>query len=97
MKLRKKLLGWGKNMGRKYKKKLPRRPPKRIPKVFQCPNCGRKAVRVEINKHEGKATISCGNCKISITIKIPSIFDTVDAYGKFVDLYYEGKIEVKSE
>ncbi len=82
-------------MGRKYKKKLPRRPPKRIPKVFQCPHCGRRAVRVEINKKEGKAHISCGNCKIGVEIDIPAVFDAVDAYGKFVDMYYEGKIEVK--
>ncbi|RLE55515.1 MAG: transcription elongation factor [Candidatus Methanomethylicota archaeon] len=84
-------------MGRKYKKKLPLRPPKRIPTVFQCPRCGRKAVRVELEKDSGKARVSCGSCKIYAEIEIPPICGAVDAYGKFVDLYYEGKLEEEKE
>ncbi|MEM0084976.1 MAG: hypothetical protein QW743_05955 [Candidatus Methanomethylicia archaeon] len=79
-------------MGKKYKKKLPLRPPKRIPKIFQCPNCGKKSIKIEINEEEGKAKITCGNCKINAEIMIPSIFTDVDVYGKFIDMYYSGEL-----
>jgi transcription elongation factor Elf1 len=81
-------------MGKKYKKKLPIKPPKKIPTVFQCPNCGKKSVNVEIDENRGEATITCGNCGINVKIEIPSIFTAVDAYGRFIDLYYSGGIKV---
>lgn len=82
-------------MGRKYKKKIPSRLPKKIPTVFQCPSCGKKAVRVEIDRENNIANVSCGSCKISVEIKIPPICNEVDAYGKFVDMVYSGEIIVE--
>ncbi|MCS7097171.1 MAG: hypothetical protein NZ926_01675 [Candidatus Methanomethylicia archaeon] len=78
-------------MGKKYKKKLPIRPPKKIPTVFQCPNCGKRSIKIDINENEGKARIGCGNCKVNMEINIPSIFTSVDAYGRFLDVYYSSR------
>ena len=82
-------------MGKKYKKKLPIKPPKRIPTVFQCPNCGKKAVKVVFNKEKDEALVSCGNCKIQMKIHVAPIFEAVDVYGKFIDAYYNGKIKLE--
>ena len=83
-------------MGKKYRKKLPVRPPKKIPSIFPCPNCGKKAVKVFYDRGEGEAVVSCGNCKIYVKIKVSPIFSAVDIYGRFVDLFYEGKVETGS-
>ncbi len=87
-------------MGRRRKRTLkPRRPKKTIPKVFQCPNCGTLSLTVNIKEEEGvhQADIKCGSCKLHARIEVPPIFQPVDAYGKFLDLFSKGEIEVEFE
>lgn len=79
--------------GRKRRRKILKRPPKRIPKVFSCPHCDTRSVTVELDRKRGVAIVQCGNCGLKVEIKIPEVFEEVHAFNKFVDLYYEGKIE----
>jgi transcription elongation factor Elf1 len=73
-------------MGRRRRKTTPRRPIRTIPSIFNCPRCGRNAVRVELNKNIGQATIHCGNCDVQATIGITPLTEPVDVYGEFVDI-----------
>lgn len=87
-------------MGRrrkKYKKVI--RKVRRIPSVFQCPNCGSRSLTIEFNKgldEEGRkiAIIKCGNCGLRAEMHVPEIYETVDVYGKFIDKFTEGAIEI---
>ena len=65
-----------------------------LPKVFTCPVCGTASVAVKIRMGpSGRvAHVMCGRCGISATIHIAPVQKEVDAYCKFVDMYYEGKI-----
>ncbi|MCY0883723.1 MAG: transcription elongation factor [Acidianus infernus] len=81
-------------MGGKRKKRTKIIKPKpKLPKTFECPRCGRIAISVEIKN--GIAHIKCGNCGLSADIEVPPIFDEANAYGKFIDLYLDGKLEIK--
>lgn len=84
-------------MGRRRKRRKiqPRKPLRTLPKIFQCPNCGVKAVTIEMDKNTKKATIKCGSCKLYTELEIPTAFHEVDIYAKFLDLFYEGKLEYK--
>ncbi|MEM3585714.1 MAG: transcription elongation factor 1 family protein [Candidatus Jordarchaeaceae archaeon] len=83
-------------MGRRRRKKVQKKPERRIPTVFTCPNCGEDSVKVEINKNEGYAVVGCGNpeCGLKKNVKIGKLTEPVDAYSEFVDAFYE---EEKSE
>lgn len=83
-------------MGRRRRKTTPRRPIRTIPSIFNCPRCGRNAVRVELNKNKGKATIHCGNCDIQATVAITPLTEPVDVYGEFVDICAEQSLSAKS-
>lgn len=82
-------------MGRRRKRRKIqiRRPLRTLPKIFQCPNCGVKAVTIELYKDTKRATIRCGNCKLYTELEVPSAFHEVDVYAKFLDLFYEGSLE----
>ncbi|HIQ03821.1 MAG TPA: hypothetical protein EYH40_05335 [Desulfurococcales archaeon] len=83
-------------MGRrrkKYKKIVKR--VRKIPSIFQCPHCGRISLTVEINKERTKAIIQCGSCGLQSELEIAPIFQPVDVYGKFIDMYHSGVAEVK--
>ena len=79
---------------RKRKQQLLRPKPK-IPNTFECPRCGKVAITVEIKN--GIAKIKCGNCGLEDQFEVPPIFDEANAYGKFIDRYFEGKIEIKEK
>ncbi|MHA1208772.1 MAG: hypothetical protein ACTSRF_06010 [Candidatus Freyarchaeota archaeon] len=49
-------------MGRRRRRKVLRRPERKIPTIFTCPSCGEESVKVEINKNEGYAIVGCGAC-----------------------------------
>ncbi|MFB0560580.1 MAG: transcription elongation factor 1 family protein [Candidatus Lokiarchaeia archaeon] len=76
-------------MGRRRRRKVQRRPEKRIPTVFTCPSCGEDSVKVEINKHEGYAVVGCGECGLNKRVKVSKLTEPVDAYSEFVDSFYE--------
>ncbi|ARM75874.1 transcription elongation factor [Acidianus manzaensis] len=81
-------------MGGKRKKRTKIIKPKpKLPKTFECPRCGRIAISIEIK--EGIAKIKCGNCGLYTEIEVPPVYDEANAYGKFIDLYLDGKLDIK--
>ncbi|MHC1591861.1 MAG: transcription elongation factor [Candidatus Helarchaeales archaeon] len=83
-------------MGRRRRQKVQVRPRKKLPKIFDCPKCGKNSITIEINKPStlegrGVAIITCGHpdCKLQDSVEITFISDPVDAYGDFIDRYYE--------
>ncbi|MCK4568499.1 MAG: hypothetical protein KAU48_14425, partial [Candidatus Thorarchaeota archaeon] len=55
-------------MGRRRRQKVRRRPQKRIPDVYPCPDCGNTAIKIQIYRDNGMATVKCGSCSIEMTI-----------------------------
>lgn len=80
---------------RKRRKIKLRKPVRTLPKIFQCPNCGVKALTIELDKNTMKATVKCGSCKLHAELEVPTAFHEVDVYAKFLDLFYEGNLEYK--
>lgn len=75
-------------MGRRKRKQQTYRRVKRLPKIFTCPNCGEKSVKVEDIKKSAIATVKCGNCSLEKEVLVNSISEPVDAFGDFIDIYY---------
>ncbi len=87
-------------MGRRRRKKARKiiRVKRTLPKVFQCPNCGIRAMTIEfVEKGQPgssrEAIVKCGQCKLYAKIEVPYAFHEVDAYSRFLDLFHEGKVE----
>jgi len=84
---------------KKYKRVVKREV--KVPTVFQCPRCGAKTLSVRFEKTDTpgfkKAVISCGTCGLYAEYPqpVPEIWEPVDVYAKFIDLYLEGKITVE--
>lgn len=77
-------------MGRRRRQKVRRRPQKRIPDVYPCPDCGNTAIKIQIYRDNGMATVKCGSCSIEMTIdEVNSLTESVDIYGSFIDKFYE--------
>lgn len=76
-------------MGRRKRKQASPKRVKRVPKIFTCPDCGEKSVKVtNINKKGAFATVKCGHCGITKEVLINSISEPVDAFGDFIDIFY---------
>ncbi len=76
-------------MGRRKRKQVSPKRVKRVPKIFTCPDCGEKSVKVtDIKKKGAFATVKCGNCGITKEVLVNSISEPVDAFGDFIDIYY---------
>ncbi|MEZ0393453.1 MAG: hypothetical protein ABWK00_00165 [Desulfurococcaceae archaeon] len=78
---------------------IPRRP-RRIQTVFRCPSCGYKTLTVRFNKGEGggkKAYVVCGTCGLYAELpgEFPELYQPVDIYARFIDLFESGAIEVE--
>jgi transcription elongation factor Elf1 len=80
-------------MGRRRRKRIIKSVRKRIPTIFNCPNCGSKTVIVKMNKDTGTATVTCGYCNLLWNTPIKSFEEKVDVYSRFVDTLMEGGIE----
>ncbi|MHA1268691.1 MAG: hypothetical protein ACTSPY_02785 [Candidatus Helarchaeota archaeon] len=76
-------------MGRRRKQKVQKRPRKTLPKVFTCPECGKITITVEVQKENKIAYLKCGNCKLEARVIATHLTEPVDAYGEFLDKYYE--------
>lgn len=74
-------------MGRRKRKQQTYKRVKRVPKIFTCPNCGEKSVKVTDLK-KALATVKCGKCGLTQEVLINSISEPVDAFGSFIDIYY---------
>ena len=82
-------------MGRRRKRKMKVARPKRvIPKIFQCPHCGKSTLTVEISRGSGEADVRCGFCGLHYKTVIPQIFQPVDVYARFLDEYHSGEAEI---
>jgi len=84
-------------MGRRKTRKVIRRMPKRIPRVFRCPHCGEPSIIVEMDRAGMQAEVKCGRCQTKATIPIHRLSESVDVYAKFLDKYYEGAISPPKE
>lgn len=88
-------------MGRRRKKR--RTIIKRVikkPVVFDCPHCASKSLTITIKKSGEKASavITCSSCGLfddEDFAEIPVIYETVDVYAKFIDLYNSGHAKIK--
>lgn len=83
-------------MGRRRKRqKKVYRPKKVIPRIFQCPHCGKSSLIIEISKSTNEAQVKCGSCGLQYSTIVPTIFQPVDVYAKFLDEYHEGRAEIE--
>jgi len=76
-------------MGRRRRKPINKSKQYSVPNVFQCPTCGVKAIKVQIDKKLNLATVKCGNCKISDEVKLGPLMEPIDVFGKFIDQHFE--------
>lgn len=76
-------------LGRRKRKQVSAKRVKRVPKIFTCPDCGEKSVKVtDIKKKGAFATVKCGNCSLTKEVLVNSISEPVDAFGDFIDIFY---------
>jgi transcription elongation factor Elf1 len=76
-------------MGRRRRQKTRRRPPKRIPDVYSCPDCGNVAIKIDLYRDNQMAIVKCGSCGLEMTItEVTPLTEPVDIYGSFIDRYY---------
>lgn len=78
-------------MGRKRRKKTPRRVRPTLPTVFECPACGEASIKIQLNDEDDSAAhVSCGRCGIALRVEEirGGVDDIVDIYSKFIDLYW---------
>ncbi len=76
-------------IGRRKRKQVSPKRVKRVPKIFTCPECGEKSVKVtDIKKKGAFATVKCGNCGLEKEVLVNSISEPVDAFGDFIDIFY---------
>ena len=76
-------------MGRRKRKQPTYKRVKKVPKIFTCPECGEKSVKVtDIKKKGATAIVKCGNCGTSKDVLVNSISEPVDAFGDFIDIFY---------
>lgn len=74
----------------------------KIPTVFTCPRCSSKSLSISIKKkdeYRAYAVITCGSCNLlddEDFTDIPAIYQAVDVYAKFIDLYTSGQAKIKS-
>jgi len=79
-------------MGRRRRQKVRRRPQKRIPDVYPCPSCGNTAVKIELYRDNGLATVKCGSCQLEKQItNLTTLSEPVDVYGDFIDVFYQNR------
>ncbi|MFW9897749.1 MAG: transcription elongation factor 1 family protein [Candidatus Thorarchaeota archaeon] len=75
-------------MGRRKRKQPTYKRVKRVPKIFNCPSCGEKSVKVENIRKSAIATVKCGHCGLTKDVLVNSISEPVDAFGDFIDIFY---------
>jgi len=75
-------------MGRRKRKQQTYKRVKKVPKIFTCPSCGEKSVKVEGIRKGIIGEVKCGYCGLTKEVLLNSISEPVDAFGDFIDIYY---------
>jgi len=84
-------------LGRRRRRKIVRVLRRRIPKIFVCPVCGKRAVTVSISKETGIAHIACGSCGVSGDVQVSEGMTSVDAYCTWYDEVISKGVEIPLE
>lgn len=79
-------------MGRRRRRKTIKIVKRTLPKIFTCPRCGGRSVKVTLKQAEGKAHVACSLCGLSAELPASPSSQPVDIYCKFSDLFYERKL-----
>lgn len=79
-------------MGRRRRRKEYRPPPRRLPKIYSCPNCGAQTVVVTIRKKDVIAIVKCGTCGIEWRTQLKPYEEKIDVYNRFVDMFMAGEL-----
>jgi transcription elongation factor Elf1 len=58
---------------------------RRLPTVFDCPECGENSIKVTINKKLGKSLIQCGVCGLREELETKKSAEPIDVYCLFTD------------
>ena len=85
-------------LGRRRARRVVKKAKKVIPRLFRCPNCDRVTLSVTVDKDKNMAKIFCSSCRIYFEMDLSDfpLYEPVDIYGYFVDLFSEGEIEVET-
>lgn len=60
---------------------------RKLPKVFNCPQCGMASIRVLINPEE-KSRVACGSCGLSWEkADTNKKTEAIDFYNEFIDKF----------
>jgi len=72
---------------------------KKIPDIYQCPHCSMKTLVIKFAKSKIPdykiARIMCGSCGLYSELQVPNLYEAVDVYAKFIDLYDKGEVEIE--
>ena len=79
-------------MGRRRRRKVVKIVKRTLPKIFICPRCGARSVKVTMLQAEGKAQVACSLCGLSAELPITPTSQPVDVYCRFSDLFYARKL-----
>ncbi len=60
--------------------------------MYPCPNCGNTAIKIELYRDNGLATVKCGSCMIEMSLdSVNPLTEPVDVYGDFIDKFYQSR------
>ncbi|MHC1590330.1 MAG: hypothetical protein ACXQTQ_05135 [Candidatus Hecatellaceae archaeon] len=79
-------------MGRRRRRKVVKIVRKTLPKVFVCPRCGARSVKVLMKAGTGKAKVTCSICGLTAELPVSPSSQPVDIYCQFSDLFYARKL-----
>ncbi|MHC1563856.1 MAG: hypothetical protein ACXQTF_00820 [Candidatus Hecatellaceae archaeon] len=79
-------------MGRRRRRKVVKIVRKTLPKVFVCPRCGARSVKVLMKAGTGKAKVTCSICGLTAEFPVSPSSQPVDIYCQFSDLFYARKL-----
>lgn len=61
-----------------------------LPELYLCPRCGKNTVKSTINKKRERAVVICSSCNLNTSFPSTPGMGEVDAYCRFIDMFYAG-------